>query len=247
MSLISQFLIVSLFLTCSFSAGAQETTHLEMDPGHHTLKKIRIREVKRNGQAEKFENIYEREFLQGAPNFKGQIERTQKMGKIISVGRDLVALGEDTYRLVTKGKPSNTTSYAPISVIPKVNGQPVDILSTESWTIPEKRTYQVSLENLYGVEVVHFRYSIFYSYNGSYDGVGSYLTAVQVVPEHVKTLFGWDFTATMKLGGILNQGTRAAPIAGATLLLEYTINSGLVALNNTATYFVNGKGAFKSY
>jgi hypothetical protein len=170
------------------------------------------------------------------------IERT---GKIISVGRDLVALGEDIYRLVIKGKPTNTTKYAPVSVVPKVNGEAVDLLETEGWQIPVKRTYQILYKNLYGMEVVKFSYSLIYSFGGSYGGRGAYLTSVQIIPESVSTLFGYDFTATMKLGGIQNQGTRDNPIAGSTILLEYTVNTVVKASTEVDSFFITGRGGFR--
>lgn len=174
----------------------------------------------------------------------GTVDNT---GKVISTAKDLVALGEDIYKLVIKGKPHNSTTYAPISVVPKENGEAVDILSTEYWSEPVSRTYETVYENLYGVDVVTFKFTVIYSYGGSYNGKGRYLTAVQIIPEQVRTLFGFDFTATMKLGGIQNHGTRENPIAGATLLLESTINSVMVAHTDVYIFHVTGAGGFTSY
>jgi hypothetical protein len=219
----------------------------DIDKKHYTISKMKVSEVERVtlGQSQ-LKTLQERSITpEGLPQ-DGQPSRTDKVGKVISVARDLVALGEDVYRLVIKGKPSNTSSYAPIRVIPRVNGAAVDMLDTEGWSAPVKRTYQIDYENLYGITVVSYRYSIIYSYNGSYDGKGAYLTAVQIVPENVRTLFGFDFTATMKLGGIQNQGTKAYPIAGATILMEYTVSSIMVANSQVDSYFITGRGGFKS-
>ncbi len=215
---------------------------------YYTIKKMSVSEVSRDILGnDKLSTLHEKELLVGVPNAAGQVDPTEKVGKVISVARDLVALGEDIYRLVIKGKPTNQSTYAPISVIPRVDGKAVDILDTENWRAPVKRTYQIVYENLYGIDVVTFRYSVIYSYGGSYDGKGAYLTAVQIIPETVRTLFGFDFTATMKLGGIINQGTKANPNAGATLLMEYTVSSVMVANNQVDTFFVNGRGGFKKY
>jgi hypothetical protein len=216
---------------------------------YYTIKKMTVKEVSQGilGE-EKLRTLQEKELhVSGLPNKSGTVDPTERVGKVISVARDLVALGEDIYRLVIKGKPTNQSSYAPISVVPRVGGQAVDILDTENWRAPVKRTYQIAYENLYGVDVVTFKYSVIYSYGGSYDGKGAYLTAVQIIPEHVRTLFGFDFTATMKLGGIINQGTKANPNAGATLLMEYTVSSIMVANNQVDTFFVNGRGGFRKY
>jgi hypothetical protein len=165
-------------------------------------------------------------------------------GKIIGMARDLVALGEDLYTLAIKGKPTNTTSYAPISVIPKVKGEPVDLLEMENWSIPTKKTYEVIYRNYFGLEVVNFKYSIIYSYNGTYNGKGAYLTSVQIVPEHVKTLFGFDFSATMKLGGIQNQGKKAYPIAGVTILLQHSVSTIIANSIEVNSFYISGKGVF---
>lgn len=166
-------------------------------------------------------------------------------GKVISTARDLVALGEDIYRLVSHGKPNVTTAYDPISVIPKVSGQPVDILDTESWSMPSKRTYAITLKNVYSIDVITFRYSIIFSHNGAYNGKGAYITAAQIQPEYVNVLWGFDFTATMKLGGIQNQGTRDNPIAGATLLMQYTASNVMNSRTYVDSYFITGRGGFR--
>jgi hypothetical protein len=219
----------------------------DIDKNHFTISKMKVSEIENVvlGQS-KLKTLENKSILpEGLPQ-EGQPSRTERVGKVISVAKDLVALGEDIYRLVIKGKPSNSSTYAPISVIPRVNGAVVDMLDTEGWSAPVKRTYQIDYENLYGITVVSFRYSIIYSYNGSYDGKGAYLTAVQIVPEYVRTLFGFDFTATMKLGGIQNQGTKGNPVAGATLLMEYTVSSVMVANSQVDSYFITGRGGFKS-
>ncbi|WP_375211427.1 hypothetical protein, partial [Hyphococcus sp.] len=64
-------------------------------------------------------------------------------GIMASVFR-LVALGEDIYKLVVKGRPVNSTQYAPISVIPKINNEPVDVMDTENWRLPVQKTFKIS-------------------------------------------------------------------------------------------------------
>lgn len=212
-------------------AQNQET---EKDNRYYTISEMEVREL-----------IEESTDSQTTLSSLYQTDPTAPVSRVIGVARDLVALGEDLYRLVIKGKPSNTTSYTPISVLPKVNGQVVDLLDTESWSVPVKRSYEVVYKNYYGMEVVTYKYSIIYSYNGKYDGRGAYLTSVQIIPEYVKTLFGYDFTATMKLGGIQNQGTKKNPIASATILIEYTASTFLMTNLEVSSFHINGKGHFR--
>ena len=215
----------------------------DIDPKQFTIGSMQVREVKTSPFGFEYletTNDDVKNFgLPGVPDPIGDA------GRVIAIARDLVALGEEVYRLVEHGRPHNVTQYAPISVIPRINGQPADVFETEGWRAPTKKSYVVSYQNLYNVTVVDFRYSVVYSYGGHFAGQGAFLTAVQIIPEYVKTLFGFDFTATMKLGGIQNQGTRNNPIAGATILLEYTISNMLQAINHTESYFITGQGGFK--
>jgi hypothetical protein len=167
------------------------------------------------------------------------------VGKVIMIAKELVALGESIYTLVQKGKPHNTTSYAPVSIIPKEGGTYVDIFETENWSSPKRNTYEITYKNLYGMAVVVFRYSVIYSYGGTYKGKGAYITSAIIVPESIKTSFGFDFSATMKLSGLMNHGTKESPVAGAVLAMEYTVETFLQASLTTDSYHITGKGGFK--
>lgn len=212
----------------------------DVDPAQYKIVKKTITEVV-SASSEKGRN-FDRSLLE-----QTGVDPIENAGKVISVAKDMVALGEDVYSLVIKGKPTVTTSYAPISVVPKNGSEIVDVLDMEGWTVPVTKTYEVKFHNAYNVAVVVFRYSVVYSYKGSYNEKGAYLTAVQVIPDRVRTLFGFDFTATMKLGGIQNQGTKASPVAGALILIEYTVSSFINKENNVDKFFVTGNGQFKRY
>ncbi len=182
------------------------------------------------------------------PNFNNpgdSNDPSNRAGKVIANGRELVALGEDIYKLVIKGKPTNTTSYTPISVVPKVAGAPVDPMDMENFRMPIKKTFRAIFKNLYRQVVVEYQYSVIFASGGSYDGRGAYITAAQIVPERVNTMFGYDFTATMKLGGIQNSGSKLSPVAGATLLMEYSVNTILKASTSVDTFYITGTGAFR--
>jgi hypothetical protein len=209
----------------------------------YTISKVEVAEISHDVILDQsVQKTMSEAYLDEGPVTPSRIETA---GKVITTARDLVALGEDIYRLVSHGKPNVSTSYDPISVIPKVNNQPVDILDTESWSMPAKRTYSLTLRNTYNIAVITFRYSVIYSYHGSYNGKGAYLTAAQIQPDYVNVLWGFDFTATMKLGGIQNQGTRDNPVAAATLLMQYSASNILNSRTMIDTYFITGRGGFK--
>jgi hypothetical protein len=233
-------LVSILILASSLTfAGEEDAADSLIFPDPLKITEIKFEEVKSPDEAE-FEIDYD-------PYFKSALINNpiENIGRVIAIGKDLVALGESVYQLVLKGRPVVKTSYAPISVLPKVNGGPADIFETEGWSAPVKRTYQIKYNNLYGATVVHFMFSVIYSYNGSLDGKGAYLTAVQIVPEYVKSLWGWELSATMKLGGLQNMGTKVNPVAGATIMIEYTASSLLETIQRTHSFFLTGKGDLK--
>ncbi len=179
------------------------------------------------------------------PTFEQRVENT---GKVIQTARDIVALGEAIYDLVIKGKPTNVTEYAPISVVPKdpTTKEPVDVFDLEGFSMPSEKNYSASITNGVGKEVVKFSYKVLFSYGGSYNGAGKYLSGVIIVPGSVKTSFGWDFNASMKLSGIMNHGTKADPVAGVMVTMKYQMNSWSSSLERNDTIHITGRGEIKN-
>lgn len=175
----------------------------------------------------------------------------EKTGKVIQVAKDLVALGEDVYKLVTKGRPNLTTNYAPISVIPRgEDGKALDVLSDmEGWSEPIKSTFEVTYTNYYNAEVVKFRFSVMFSYGGSYNNKGAYITSAQIVPEYVRVLFGYDFSAVFKLAGVYpvtDAKFKNGKVAGATLIMEHTVKTLVNATSMSTPIFISGTGVIKA-
>lgn len=176
-------------------------------------------------------------------------DRVQTTGKVVQTLRDVVALGEELYNLVQKGKPSNTTEYAPISVLPKaaVNGVEVQWDELENFSMPIEKKYTTVIKDGNGKEAVRFEYMIIFSYGGSYNGAGKYLAGIEIIPISVKTTYGWDFNATMKLGGIMNNGTKADPVAGANITIKYQMKSWRTTFERNDLIYITGHGEIKSY
>lgn len=172
-----------------------------------------------------------------------------KVGEVISILKDIVALGEDIYTLVQKGKPSVKTDFAPISVVPRdpITKEIADPFDMENCSMPVQKKLVTSIRSLSGGEGVRFEYMVNFSYGCSYDGKGKYLQAIMVQPVSVKASYGWDFNATMKLDGIMNNGTKAAPVVGAMLTIKYSMNSWHTALEKNDTIHISANGEMKNY
>ncbi|WP_408097648.1 hypothetical protein ACJVC5_01670 [Peredibacter sp. HCB2-198] len=185
----------------------------------------------------------------GGGYYNGSGDRIETAGRVIQTARDFVALGEAIYELVQKGKPKNQTEYAPISVVPRdpMTKEYVDVFDLEGFSMPVEKNYVANIKNKAGAQAVTFTYKVMYSYGGSYNGAGKYLTNVIIIPGSVKTSYGWDFNATMKLSGMMNHGTRAEPVAGIMVTLKYQMNSWSAAYERNDTIHITGNGELKSF
>ena len=67
---------------------------------------------------------------------------------------------------------------------------------------------------------------LIYTYGGSYDGKGAYITGAEVVPTDVNVAWGYNLGASMKVKSIFNQGSRENPVAAA--ILEARVVVGVV-------------------
>lgn len=217
----------------------------EYEKSFYTITTVELVEIKRD----RFNQLINEKMFDEvlAPNEVHQIiepDPIDQAGRVISVSRDLIALGEDIYRLVTHGKPSVTTKYDPISVVPKIDGKPADPMETEEWKGPTKRSFALFYKNKLGMKVIDFKFDIIWSYGGKYNGKGAYITAAQIIPA-ASAKFGFDFTATMKVGGVQNAGKRDNPIAVATLVLEHSVSNILNARSMSHIFVIDGLGRFK--
>jgi hypothetical protein len=177
-----------------------------------------------------------------------RVDRVERAGEIIAKARDFVALGESIYTLVQKGKPTTTTEYAPISVVPKdpISKEVVEPFDLEGFSMPVQKKFTTIIKSGLS-EAIRFDYMVTYSYGGSYNGVGKWLTGVQIIPVSVKTSYGWDFNATMKVSGIMNHGTKADPIAGVIVIVKYQMNSWRTSQERNDTFHITGLGELKTF
>jgi hypothetical protein len=173
----------------------------------------------------------------------------ERVGKIISIGKDIVALGEAVYDIVKKGKPTNTTTYVAISVVPKdpTTKEVVSPFELEGFSTPTVRNFSASVKTTTGREVVKFDYQVLYSYGGSYNGKGKYLTGVMIVPKSIETSWAWEFNATMKLDAIMNHGSKDEPVAGALVTIKYQVNGWTKSVERNDSIHLTGNGELKSF
>ncbi len=181
-------------------------------------------------------------------NGVAQNEPKYNVGEIIATASSVVALGEQVYTLLQRGKPNITTDFAPISIVPKdpISKMPVELFDMDDCSRPVKKSYTTTMSTA-GVQVVKFQYIVSFVYNCSVDGVGKYIQAAFIQPGTVNVGYGWDVDATMKLSGMMNHGKRADPVVGALLTIKYSIKSWRTALEKNETFHITGAGLIEKY
>lgn len=167
-------------------------------------------------------------------------------GEIIAMGRELVALGEDIYRLVEKGRPSTKNVYAPINVLPKDprTRTYVDPMDLEQTSRPIKEKYVMIGRNVFGGEVLRFEFMVIFQ-TGRY-GKGRYIQNAVIVPTKVRALYSNSLDSEMKLVGISNSGSKASPIAGAILMVTYKASSMIATIEGSHVFDLQANGTIRA-
>ncbi len=151
----------------------------------------------------------------------------------------LINLGKKLWNIVEANRPVVSFADQTASALPRGIESWSEL---EGWDNPRAKTYHLTYKNVYGTSVVDFAYRIVYVAGGSYKGQGKYLAQVTVYPETVSVAWGYTFDAKVSIPVIMNHGTREAPIAGAEVLVDWTIETPLKSSRSTSSYAVRGDG-----
>ena len=155
----------------------------------------------------------------------------------------VINIGAKVWKLVEANKPEVNAKYVSASAMPAGLTCWNEL---ETWSAPEAKSYQVSMKNLLGIEVVNFTFRVIYSHHGSKDGVGQYLTGVKVLPNNLSVLWGYKFDANVSIANVYNAGTKTQPVGAMEVLVDWTVTTPLKYQQQTYSYYVNGAGDFKS-
>lgn len=173
---------------------------------------------------------------------------TNDVKEVIAVAKDIIALGKEVYEMVKKGKPVNVGEFTPISVVPRdpATKEAADPFDLEMCSMPVEKKFLTTIQSG-GREAVRFEYLVVFIHSCSYNGKGKFIQKAIVQPISAKAAYGVEFSAKLKLSGLMNHGTKEAPIAGAMLTLQYKMNTLTQAFERNDTIYLSGKGDLKNY
>lgn len=153
---------------------------------------------------------------------------------IVNLGIKIWKLIEDNKPVVKYEGPDKTASAVPENI--------QHWSQLECWLPPQVKTHEVIYKNLYGIEVVKFKYKFFFIPGGQQNGQGLYLAGIQVIPEQISVAWGYNFHAKAEVEDILNMGSHKDPIAGATIKIQWNVKTAIKEMISTKTIFVTGAG-----
>jgi len=196
-----------------------------LDPDYFTIASVEIRNVENDDSVD-----------------KSDVSLLQGFGDIVLVVDKLMALGKKIWTVVEAGKPVVNARFKPISVLPYLAESNMSFLKMSNWSIPKTQTYEVIYKNLYGVTMVNFTFMITFQHDGTFKGVGKYLTGVNIIPSNISVAWGYKFDCKSELMAISNMGTMENPVAAATIQLDYTTSTPIKESRSSILFHVIGDG-----
>jgi hypothetical protein len=143
------------------------------------------------------------------------------------------------WEIIEKNQTVVNAQFNGVSVIP----EGVDSwLQMQNWKDRKSKTYEVTFSNLIGVTVATFRYRILFDYGGNVNGVGQYLTNVQVMPTFIDVMLGWSFDASVVPSRPKNVGSLANPVAEVLVNVKMSAHSKLRYKETSASFKIRGDG-----
>jgi hypothetical protein len=157
--------------------------------------------------------------------------------------QELITLGKEIWQIIKDGAPVINFANESASVIPLAAGCP---FALSYWSLPQSKTYELTYENKFGMEMIYFTYKVIYSYGGRYQNKGAYLANVSIHPQDIQVAWGQSFDANVKIANSLNLGSQEDPIAGLEVSLEWSITNPITEIQSKRVYFVDGLGRLTS-
>ncbi|MBO4555931.1 MAG: hypothetical protein J5706_04160, partial [Elusimicrobiales bacterium] len=177
-----------------------------------------------------------------APSFGEQMDNA---GQVVGLIDQIVNLVDKVFGIIAKNQPvvNINVNYA--------NAVPYGVshwTQLQNWKTPAVKRYQITYKNGLGGEVVNIVYQLHYTYGGTLNGKGQFLTGVTIEPISVNTAWGYnvDMTAEVPDSTIANVGTSEDPIASMQVQLKYKIHTIMSDVQEKVIFYVRGDGQSKN-
>lgn len=172
---------------------------------------------------------------------QGGINISDLLGLGIAV--DVISnMGRRVWELVNLGKPTAWVNTNVAHGLPKGIKCWTDL---QGWSWPQSKVYNVNYKNKLGLTVVDYTYRISYNYGGNIEGIGKYLSNVQIVPVNLKVSWGYSLNSRAEIPTVFNVGTKDNPVAGMQVNVRWKVESSLMNNEQSHMFHIGGDNLFK--
>lgn len=157
---------------------------------------------------------------------------------------DIINIGFKIWQIIEANKPVVNIA------MPRASALPIgfkDWSEMESWSDIQVREYQVSYYNVYKMEVVRMNVFVTYSYGGTYNGRGSYISQVGVFLKDLSVSWGFTVNASTEVARTVNVGTRENPQALMEMNFTWSVSSIMKQIHEGLNFSIQGNGELRVY
>ncbi len=116
----------------------------------------------------------------------------------------------------------------------------------QEWKTPNSRLFRVNYTNFWGMNVVDFTFRLIYTYGGTVNGKGLYLTQIGVQPAELMVRNGYTFNVNVSIPGVTNAGTSESPMAAAEIQVNWSVDNWSKHIEGSQSYYVRADGYFEN-
>ena len=151
-----------------------------------------------------------------------------------------ITVGQKLWEVIRNNQPVINVKTQSISVLPDSSPTWTEM---ETWRGPAAKSYTIAAKNLYGVTVISHTYTVAFHHGGSLGGRGQFLANATIIPTNVDVSWGFSLNSQVQVGQPLNTGTKANPVPGVDLSLEWSMSSILKKSQGVDQFHVRGDGS----
>jgi hypothetical protein len=151
----------------------------------------------------------------------------------------IINIGKKIWAIVDAGRPVVNIK------VDTANALPAGVKcwdELEGWQAPISKLYKASYKNGFNSTVVSYAFRVGFISGGSYKGQGKYITLASVQPADVHVSWGFRLDAQATVPMVFNQGTKADPLAGMQLAMNWQVKSPLTEIQRAENFFINAVG-----
>jgi hypothetical protein len=112
----------------------------------------------------------------------------------------------------------------------------------DGWSDPKFVQYSFTHKAPLGITTVDMEFSVVWSYGGSVDGIGKYVTGAGFEITSLNVAWGYTYECDNSVDSLTNIGTHTAPVAGVLMNLHHTITTKVSHIESNGGFFVDGEG-----